>query len=118
MSNLNKAVTGITDESEAKRLLLSAGVDSLKARGGYVPPQTSDSLLETETQFSTRTRASRQSHWMRITKYLQFLAFKHWGMAQGLPLTAFPQIEAVIYGEREIVLADNGKLIIREATKD
>lgn len=101
MNNLDKAVAGVNDADKAKALLLASGIAVMKARGGYIPLQTSDSLPETETEFSERTRASRQSRWMRITKYLQFLAFKHWGMELGLPLTAFPQIEAVIYGENE-----------------
>lgn len=56
MNNLNKAVTGVTDEAEAKRLLLSVGVGSLKARGGYLPPLDTGKIPETTQAFAKRKK--------------------------------------------------------------
>lgn len=40
MSNLDKAMIGTNEADEAKALLLDFGIQAMKARGGYTPPQT------------------------------------------------------------------------------
>lgn len=56
MTNLNRSVTGVTDEAEAKRLLLRAGIESMQERGGYIPPLDSNKIPETIQAFAKRKK--------------------------------------------------------------
>lgn len=94
VTNLNQAVKGVSTEQEARALLLSAGIASVQSRAAFVPLMSDASLPETETQFSARTRATRQTFYSRITKWIHFIT-REWKLS---PLSiSYSQIEAVAY---------------------
>lgn len=73
MNNLDKAVAGVNETEEAKALLLASGIAAFQNRAAFLPLQTSDSLPETETQFSERTRSQRKTQDIRTKQWIQHL---------------------------------------------
>lgn len=94
--NLNAAVTGTSTNEEAKRLLLAAGVSALQRQSAFLPLETDEALLETEQSFSERTRASRQTRYIRLHKWINW-QWAQWGKGYFLPEGAWLQIQYIAY---------------------
>lgn len=97
MSNLNAAVTGVSTNEEAKRLLITAGVSALQRQGAFLPLETDEALLETEQSFSERTRASRQTRYIRLMKWISVLLVQWYGIGTATNNEILHQTSFVAY---------------------
>lgn len=95
---MTKAVKGVSTEQEARALLLSAGITAIQSRAAFMPLITDAPLLETEPQFSGRTKSERKTRDIRIKQWIQHInRFTYTDNPTLLSFDDMKQIEFITY---------------------
>lgn len=92
----DKAIVGKMSSEEASKLLRERGIIALQNQAAYLPAITENPLPETEQSFSERTRSSRMTRYMRLTRWLNWLWVNVWKLntlvEQIPPISAYSQV--------------------------
>lgn len=107
MNLADKAGKGTgNNRNDAHNLLIQAGVISLQRRAAKMPANTDAPLPKTEQDFSAEIKTSRQTKYMRLSKWANYV----WSCWIGK--REFVSLEAL----REIQFIADDRYVINEAT--
>lgn len=85
-----------TSYADAHNLLIQAGISEIQARAAYMPAIADEPLPITEQDFSAQIKASRQTRYMRISKWANFVYSLWIGSREFVPIEALNQIEFIV----------------------
>lgn len=85
-----------TSHADAHNLLIQAGISEIQARAAYMPAITDEPLPITEQDFSEQIKASRQTRYMRLSKWANYIYSQWIGQREFVPLEALSQIEFIV----------------------
>lgn len=96
MNLVNKAGKGTSDNRiDAHNLLIQAGISEIRARAAKMPATTDAPLPITEQDFSIQIKASRQTRYMRLSKWANYIWSQWIGKREFVSLEALSQIEFI-----------------------
>lgn len=99
MNLVNKAGKGTGDNRiDAHNLLIQAGITEIQARAAKMPATTDEPLPITEQDFSIQIKASRQTRYMRLSKWANYIWSQWIGKREFAPLEALGQISIIVEG--------------------
>lgn len=85
-----------TSSQDAHNLLIQAGISEIQARAAKMPATTNEPLPITEQDFSIQIKASRQTRYMRLSKWANFIYSQWIGSREFVPMEALNQIEFIV----------------------
>lgn len=113
MNLANKAGKGTgNNRNDAHELLIQAGKISLQRRAGKMPKETDAPLPKTEQDFSAEIKASRQTRYMRLSKWANYVWSCWIGKREFVSLEALREIQ-FIADERYVINEATYKAVIR-----
>lgn len=108
---LVKAAARQNTKEDARSILIKAGIASLQSRAAKMPESSDAPCPVTEQDFSAQTKASRQTRYMRLSKWMNFVWSEWAGQREFVPIEALSEIEFIVHERDKVSLATYSEVI-------